>query len=95
MREHSNELENVKSRSLNEIIIRYCNFYPAVRHAFLLGLTLSPTTLVLKSALHSALLRRVKTWLLITSGEDRAGGLCLISVHRNKINESIQEITKS
>ena len=34
-RKHLNKLENVKSRSLDKVIIRYCTFYPAVRHALL------------------------------------------------------------
>ena len=34
----------LKSRSFDEIIIRYCKFYPAVRHALLIAETLPSTT---------------------------------------------------
>ena len=90
MWKHSNELENVKNRSLDEIIIRYCKFYPAVRHALLIALTLPSTCTVERSF---STLRRVKTWLRTTCGEDRTSGLCMISVHRNKVKENMQEIT--
>ena len=31
-------------------------------------------------------LRRVKTWLRSTMGEERLSGLCMLSVHREKVN---------
>ena len=91
MWKHSNELENVKSTSFDEIIIRYCKFYPVVRHALLIALTLSSTTCTVERSFST--LRRVKTWLRTTSGENRSSGLCMISVHRNKVKENMQEIT--
>ena len=91
MWKHSNELENVKNRSLDEIIIRYCKLYPAVRHALLIALTLPSSTCTVERSFST--LRRVKTWLRTTCGEDRTSGLCMISVHRNKVKENMQEIT--
>ena len=40
MWKHSNKLENVKSKSLDEIEIHYCKIYPALRHASLIASTL-------------------------------------------------------
>ena len=31
-------------------------------------------------------LRRVKTWLRSTTGEDRLNGLCMLSVNRERVN---------
>ena len=61
-------------------------FYPAVRHALLIALTLPFTTCTVERSFN--ILRRVKTWLRTTSGKDRSSGLCMICVHKNKIKKS-------
>ena len=78
MWKYSNELENVKSRSLDEIIIRYYKFYlPAVLHVLLIAITLPSVTCTVERPFST--LERVKTWLRTTSGEDRTSGLCMIT----------------
>ena len=85
-------LKMLKIRSLNETIIRCCKFYPAIRQALLIALTLPSVTCTVEGSFST--LKRVKTWLRTTSLEDHSSGLCIISVHRNKVKESMQEITK-
>ena len=67
MWKYSNELGNVKSKPPDETIIRYCKFYPAVRRALLIALTLTSTTFTVERSFRT--LRRVKTWLLKTFGK--------------------------
>ena len=86
-------LNMLKSRSLDEIIIGHCKFYHGVRYALLIALTLPSTTCKVQGSFST--LRHVKTWLRKTSGKDRAIGLYMISLHKNKIKENMQEITKS
>ena len=63
MWKHSSKLENVKSRLLHKIIIRYCKFYPAVRHALLIALTLPSTTSTVERSFSTF---HMKTWLETT-----------------------------
>ena len=86
-------LRMLKSKSLDEIMIRFCKFYPAVRHTLLMTLTSPSTTSTAVGSFST--LSRVKTWFRTTSGEDRIRGPYMISVHRNKGREKMQEITKS
>jgi len=37
-------------------------------------------------------LRRVKTWLRSTTGENRLNGLCTLSVHRKRVNGKKEKI---
>ena len=89
----SNEtnLKMLSSRLLDEVIIRYCKFYPADRHALLIAFTLPSTTCAMERSFST--LKGVKTWLRTTSGQDRTSGPCMITVHKNKIKENMQEIT--
>ena len=61
MWKRSSELENVNSKSLDEVIIQYCKLYPAVRHALLIALTLPSTNYTVERSLST--LRHVKTRL--------------------------------
>ena len=58
-------------------------FYPAVREALLILITLPTTTCTLERSFST--LRRVKTWLRSTMSNERLSGLCMLSVHREKI----------
>ena len=60
-------------------------FYPAVRHALLILLTLPVTTCTIERSFST--LRRVKTWLPSTMADDRLPSLCMMSVHRQKAKE--------
>ena len=53
-------------------------FYPAVRHALLILLTLPVTTCTIERSFST--LRRVKTWLRSTMADDRLSSLCMMSV---------------
>lgn len=59
-------------------------FYPAVRRMIIYYQTIPPTTCTVERSFST--LRRVKTWLRSTIGEDRLSNLCLLSVHRNRVN---------
>lgn len=55
-------------------------FFPATRHALFILSAFPSTTATVERSFST--LRRVKTWLRSTMGEDRLTGLCLMSVHR-------------
>lgn len=57
-------------------------FYPAVRRLLVFYQTIPPTTCTIERSFST--LRRVKTWLRSTTGEDRLSSLCLLSVHRKR-----------
>ena len=75
--------------TLEELTINHCPFYPAIRHALLIALTLPSTTCTVERSFST--LRRVKTWLRATVAESRTSGLCMMSVHRKKINSRVEE----
>ena len=58
-------------------------FYPAVREALLILITLPTTTCIVERSFST--LRRVKTSLRSTMSNERLSGLCMLSMHREKI----------
>ena len=58
-------------------------FYPAVREALVILITLSTTTCTEERSFST--LRRVKTWLRSTMPNECLSGLCMLSVHGEKI----------
>lgn len=70
------KLKKIKvSTLLEEVNI----FFLVIRCAFILNFFLST---IATTKISFSILRRVKTWLRSTIGENRQTGLCLISVHR-------------
>ena len=67
-------------------------FYPAVSEAFKIGMTLSATTCSIERSFST--LRRVKTWNRSTMSDDRLSGLCMLSVHKKRINNCPNFIDK-
>ena len=65
-------------------LLPFTKFYPAVRYALLVLLTLPATTCTVERSFST--LRRVKTWLRSTMSDERLSGLCMLSVHRDKVN---------
>lgn len=65
-------------------LLPFTQFYPAVRYALLVLLTLPITTCTVERSFST--LRRVKTWLRSTMSNERLSGLCMLSVHRDKVN---------
>nr|CAI5824713.1 unnamed protein product [Callosobruchus analis] len=57
-------------------------FYPAVRKALIILSTIPCTTATVERSFST--LRRVKTWLRSTMGEERLTGLCLMSMEEDK-----------
>ena len=93
MWKHSNEAKNIEADlTLEELVINHCSSYPAIRHALLIALTLPSTTCTVERSFST--LRRVKTWLRATMGESRTSGLCMVSVHRKKIQSNMDEFNK-
>jgi hypothetical protein len=64
-------------------LINHCTFFPAVRQAILLALTLPATSCTVERSFST--MRRVKTWLRTTMTSDRLSSLCMLSVHRARI----------
>ncbi len=67
-------------------------FFPAMRKALKILCTFPCTTATVERSFST--LRRVKTWLRSTMGEERHTGLCLMSVHRNFVKENHERIEK-
>ena len=70
-------------------VLTSTDFFPAVRHALLIALTLPATTCTVERSFST--LRRVKTWLRSTMADERLSGLCLLSVHRQSVNKNKTE----
>ena len=93
MWKNTNQSKNVVAYlTLEELVTQHCPFYPTVRHAVLIALTLPSTTCTLERSL--SILRRVKTWVRATMAESRSSGLCMVSVHRKEINFDIEFISQ-
>ena len=65
-------------------LVKQTTLFPAVRKAILIALTLPATSCTVERSFST--LRRVKTWLRSTMSDSRLSGLCMLSVHRDKVN---------
>lgn len=70
-------------------LLSHTEFYPAIQKAILIVLTLPATTCTIERSFST--MRRVKTWLRSTMADDRLSGLCMLSVHREKVNAKKSE----
>ena len=70
-------------------ILSHTEFYPAINEAVVILLTLPATTCTIERSFST--MRRVKTWLRATMADDRLSGLCMLSIHREKINANKAE----
>ena len=75
----------VKSRDGMLDLLKDAEYFPAISNAILIALTLPVTTCTVERSFST--LRRVKTWLRSTMADTRLSGLCMMSVHREKIND--------
>ncbi|CAG9828395.1 unnamed protein product [Diabrotica balteata] len=73
-------------------LLDHCLFYPAIAQAIEMSLCLPPTTCTIERSFST--LRRVKTWIRSTISEQRLDGLCMMSVHRNKIENNRNNFIK-
>ena len=64
-------------------VLNHTALFPAVQHAIQIALTLPVKTCTNERSFST--LRRVKTWLRSTMTDSRLSGLCMLSVHRQKI----------
>ncbi|KAG0429471.1 hypothetical protein HPB47_023613 [Ixodes persulcatus] len=78
-----NKTGDFSSLSHPELLLRAQTFYPAVAKAVEVALTLPVTTCTIERSFST--LRRVKTWLRSTMENDRLVGLCMMSVHRERV----------
>ncbi|XP_031327228.1 52 kDa repressor of the inhibitor of the protein kinase-like [Photinus pyralis] len=68
-------------------------FFPAVAKGIIIFMTLPPTTCTVERSFST--LRRVKTWLRSTMTTQRLDGLCMLSVHREKVKVDIDQFCQS
>ena len=68
-------------------LVKQTTLFPAVRKAILITLTLPETPCTVERSFST--MRRVKTWLRSTMNDKRRSGLCMLSVHRDKVNSQI------
>ena len=67
-------------------VLEYTQLFPSIRSAILTALALPATTCTIERSFST--LRRVKTWLRCTMTDERLSGLCMMSVHRKKIESA-------
>ncbi|CAI6359528.1 unnamed protein product [Macrosiphum euphorbiae] len=67
-------------------LLKECEFFPAVKKNILIYITLPPTTCTVERSFST-----LRTWTRSTMSEDRLYGLCMISVHREKIDDKKDE----
>lgn len=65
--------------------LKDCEFFPSVKKCIIIYMTIPPTTCTIERSFST--LRRVKTWLRSTITEQRLSGLCILSIHRQKIDD--------
>ena len=71
-------------------LVKQTTLFPAVRKAILITLTLPATPCTVERSFNT--MRRVKTWLRSTMSDKRLSGLCMLSVHRDKVNSHKTEL---
>ena len=71
-------------------LVKQTTLFPAVRKAILIALTLPATSCTVERSFSK--LRRVKTWLRSTMSDIRLSGVCMLSVHRDKVTSQKTEL---
>ena len=71
-------------------LVKHTTLFPAVRKVILIALTLPATSCTVERSFST--LRRVKTWLRSTMNDTRLSGICVLSVHRDKVNSQKTEL---
>ena len=85
----------MKDEQLNkrlQYLVKHTDLCPERQQEILIALTLLVTTGTVP--LSFSTMRRVKTWLRSTMADDRLSGLCMMSIHRAKIDENKHLIEK-
>jgi len=67
-------------------------FFPAIRKALLILLSQPCTTSIIERSFSS--LRRIKTWLRSTIGENRLNGLAMLSIHRQWVFANKEQLVE-
>lgn len=77
---------------MDVILDPHVSFFPAITNLIQIFLTLPSTTCTVERSFST--LRKVKTWLRATTCEDRLNGLCMLSIHKDLIEQEhfVQEI---
>ena len=73
-------------------LLNYCHLFPAVRKTEQIALTLPASTCQVERSFNT--LRQVKTWLRSTMSSERLSGLCMLSVHRQKVMDRKDAVIK-
>ena len=66
-------------------VLEHCDYFPSVKTIITIAFSLPVTTCAIERSFNT--LRRVKTWLRATISESRLSGLCMMSLHRKKIQD--------
>lgn len=70
-------------------LIKECEFFPEIKQCIIIYITLPLTTCTVERSFST--LQKVKTWTRSTMSEDRLDGLCMMSVHKAKIDDKIKK----
>ena len=84
-KEKNKSEEKLKDIEIIDLLNETDVFYPIITQALLILITIPCTTATVERSFST--LRRVKTWLRSTMGEERLTGLCLMSVHRDLVKK--------
>jgi hypothetical protein len=97
------EFWNISTNTINagsldfvELLKHADTFYPSVHDALCICLSLPVTTCTIERSFST--LRRVKTWLRSTMSDERLSALCMMSVHKERIQklktDFVEEVVK-
>lgn len=78
-----NKTRDTSELTYSELLLQAKTFFPAVAKAIEVALALPVTTCTVERSFST--MRRVKTWLRSTMTNDRLDGLCMMSVHRERV----------
>lgn len=80
-----NKTRDSSEITYSELLHQANTFFPAVAKAVEVALALPVTTCTVERSFST--MRRVKTWLRSTMTNDRLDGLCMMSVHRERVKK--------
>lgn len=85
-------LPELEKLELAEVVKEAATFFPSIEEALTIALTLPCTTSSVERSFST--LRRVKTWLRSTMGQERLRRLCLLSSHREMVSSRGMDFEK-
>jgi hypothetical protein len=81
----NNSKENITDLDFPALLNFHCTLFPSIKKAIMIAVSLPATTCTVERSFST--MRRVKTWLRSSMSDQRLSSLCMMSVHRARIEE--------